>query len=208
MNAANIQHELAVNEYPNIIVAGEIKPNIGRCLISSVHLAICRHRKRNNCLHAEMICSIIRCYRCFLVKRQPRSLIVLTLRTYICNCLRTCAIRQIRVASSRFFVRKVRRHLVRIKCIVIRGLVILERQTYIGVDRLAIAVRRIVRTEQARLGVRKDNIVALVQTLFYQAAADIVTGIASIFDICAPIVPLSIGFGTVAFFTCFAGIIA
>ena len=104
------------------------------------------------------------------------------------------------------FARKMCRHLVRIKCIVIRILVILERQTHIGIDLFAIAVRRIVRAEQARLGVRKDNIVARVQTLFYQAAADIVTGIASIF--LAPVVPLSIVFGTVCFLTCCAGITA
>ena len=165
MNAANIQHELAVNEYPNIIVAGEIKRNIGRFLISSVQFAICRHRKRNNCLHAEMIRSILRRYRCILVKRQPRSLIILTLRTYICNCLRRCIIRQVRVASS--LVLKMCRHCVRVKGILILTLVILERQTYIGVDLFAIAVRRIIRAEQARLGVRKDNIVARVQIFLY-----------------------------------------
>ena len=165
MNTANVQHELAVNEYPNIIITREIKRNSGRIIISSVQSAICRHRKRNNCLHAEMIRSILRRYRCILVKRQPRSLIILTLRTYICNCLRRCIIRQFRVASS--IARKARRHCVRVKAILILTLVILERQIHIGVDLFAIVVRRIVRTEQARLGFRKDNIVSLVQIFFY-----------------------------------------
>ena len=190
-NAADVEHKLAVDKDPNVVVAGEFKLNRRRVRVIVVHAAGFRHGERNGGVHAEIVVgACIFHARCIIIREPAFCGIVLTIKVM---ALRRFGVIQIGIArrrggsSLRTVGVEIRAELIGIKG-VIAVVCIDKRKTDVRVHFFVAGVVG----ENTGVRIVELDILAGVQLVRYDAGIRAVAGLGGVLNITRPVVPVGI----------------